>query len=241
MSLWPNQQPNLICFYNFLRKLELLLYGCCLSVHHNRSISWIDQQCKLIVSAPFCPWCYGGQRVGSCGWQEAETVVPTMGCQDSVSRPNSSSTQAGQSLFTVTSEKTSDGGRQRGGMEEQGGPHPGLDWIALDAQIRRQERADWGKGSRGKLAGATVTPRKSSLIPQITCHTCGGQDSLSHTMQSARSWEWITEASDWSEPMQGTIDCAGGFTCFDHRTTDSRLLLINFGVEQQTITTHKDT
>lgn len=55
--------------------------------------------------------------MGSCGWQEAETVVPTMGCQDSVSQPNSSLTQAGHSLFTVTSEK-----RWRpaaGGMEEQ--------------------------------------------------------------------------------------------------------------------------
>ena len=205
MSLWPNQQPKLICFSNFLRKLELLLYRCCLRVHHNRGISWIDQQCSSLSALLFCLWCYGGQRVGSCGWQEAETAVPTMGCQDSVSRPNSGSTQAGQSLFTVTSEKTSDGDRQRGG---NGGARGTAPWVRLDCtgcSDKTTGKGRLGQGSRGKLAGATVTPRKSSLIPQITCHTCGGRDPVSHTMQPARSWEWITKASSFFRVEQQTL------------------------------------
>lgn len=43
-------------------------------------------------------------------------------------------------------------------MEEQRGRALGS--IALDAQIRRQERAD-GVGQQGKLAGVTVTSGRS--------------------------------------------------------------------------------
>lgn len=48
-----------------------------------------------------------------------------------------------------------------GGMEAQGGPHPGLDWIALDAQIRRQERADWGKAAGGSWPGLLLPPGRA--------------------------------------------------------------------------------
>lgn len=73
-----------------------------------------------------------GQRVGSCGWQEAEMVVATMGCQDSVSLSNSSSAQTGHSLFTVTSEKAGNGSRQHGEWRRRGT----APWVRLHRVLR---------------------------------------------------------------------------------------------------------
>lgn len=82
--------------------------------------------------------------MGSCGWQEAETVMPTKGCQDSVSIPNSSSTH---SLFTAPPEKTKDGERVRGigGAE---GARFGLDCIGSSDRVTG--KGQLGQGNRGR-------------------------------------------------------------------------------------------
>lgn len=93
--------------------------------------------------------------MGSCGWQEAETVVPTMGCQDSVKFNSSGSILSAHQ----TSEKFSDGDRQRGGTEEERGPRPGFDCTGGSDKVTGKGRL--GQGIQGEPAGATVTPGRA--------------------------------------------------------------------------------
>lgn len=85
------------------------------------------------------------------------------------------------------------------GMEKQRGC--ALGWIALSAQIRRPERADMGRAT-GEAGWGYCYRRKTSLIPQITCHTCGGQHSTpgytENKQPEVRKSLSSQEVSDWA-------------------------------------------
>lgn len=116
--------------------------------------------------------------MGSCGWQEAEMVVPRLWCQDSVSQSNSSSAQAGHSLFTIiiTSHLRSTENSEAEVLR------PGLDCTGCSDKTTGKGRLGQGTWEAG---WGYCYSRKSSIIPQITCHTCGVQDLIqSHAATS---------------------------------------------------------
>lgn len=161
MSLWPIQQPNLICLYKLFEETNF-------SIKSGKSIPtvpvlFIIKKIQNIFAHCLCsfrPWCHGGQKVRSCGWQKAETVVPTMGCQDSVSQPDSSSTQAGHSSQRHLRRPAMETGRKGNGEAE--GPRPGLDCTECSDKTTGKGRP--GQGNRGSWLGL-VLPQEDLTHP----------------------------------------------------------------------------
>lgn len=151
---------------------------------NKESSSWI--YCIAECVCLFCPWCHKGQKVGSCGWQ-----VETGCLQWGVRTLSVSPTQLGHSLFTVTFEKTSNGDRLHREWRNRGT----APWFRLHrCSDKTTGRGRFEQGNMGSKSWLPLL-RKNSLIPQITCHTCGGQ-CLNHTVPPVRSLELVTKASD---------------------------------------------
>lgn len=94
----------------------------------------------LILYGPIPPWSHWSHRVGSCGWQEAEIVEVTKGCQKSVSQSKSTSAHANHLLFSDIGEDQPWRPTVREAEDRTDFPHSP---SALDAQIRWQQREDF--------------------------------------------------------------------------------------------------
>ena len=73
---------------------------------------------------------------------------------------------------------------ENGGAEV---PRPGLDCTGCSDKTTGKGRT--GQGNTGSLG--FCYPRKSSLNPQITCHTCGGKNLIQLHSTVAGSWELV--------------------------------------------------
>lgn len=177
-------------FKKFLRKSKLLLSleeeSMLFNFHYKNkeSSSWI--YCIAECVCLFCPWCHKGQKVGSCGWQ-VETGCLQWGVRTlSVVQLN---WVILSSQWHLRKPAMGTGCTGNGGTEA---PHPGLGCTGCSDKTTGR-----GRFEQGNMGSKSWLPllRKNSLIPQITCHTCGGQ-CLNHTVPPVRSLELVTKASD---------------------------------------------
>lgn len=170
----PLAQPttNSHLLYEFLKKLVLLsgawkMNHCHLGVHRYKQNSYRSAMLVIapVLILPLVQGCRGWEAVGGRKRRQlclrwgvrALSVSPT---QVQLKRVILSSQWHPRTPAMET------GSEGNGGAE---GPHPGIDCSGSSDKTT-------GKG-RGELAGwGYCYPRKSSLIPEITCHTCGGQD-----------------------------------------------------------------